>query len=208
MTSIADTPRRKAPPLQRYRIATLRVLFAAAAVPILLGASQWSGAPATALHVAGVLCVVAAVLGRFWAILYIGGRKDAGVMQDGPYSVCRHPLYLASTLGVIGFGLLLGSLVLAAGLGGMVWLVLSRTARHEEAHLRARFGAAYDAYAARVPRMRPDPRLFRTPAEVTFSVAQLRRNLADAMVFLATIPLAGAINLMHGAGVLHGFPLY
>ena len=39
-------------------------------------------------------------------------------------------------------------------------------------------------------RILPDPRLFRTDEEVVFSVSQLRRNFADALVFLAFIPLA------------------
>ncbi len=29
---------------------------------------------------------------RFWATLYLGGRKDAVVVDTGPYSLCRHPL--------------------------------------------------------------------------------------------------------------------
>lgn len=51
------------------------------------------------------LKIVACVLIGFWSILYIGGRKNQMIMQDGPYSMCRHPLYLFSTIGVFGFGL-------------------------------------------------------------------------------------------------------
>lgn len=38
---------------------------------------------------------------RFWATLYVGGRKGSSVISEGPYSVCRNPLYLASFLLVI-----------------------------------------------------------------------------------------------------------
>lgn len=54
------------------------------------------------LEVLGISLVIFAVLGRFWSILYIGGRKNKEVMQDGPYSMCRHPLYQFSTMGVVG----------------------------------------------------------------------------------------------------------
>ena len=33
---------------------------------------------------------------RFWATLYVGGRKGSSVIAEGPYSVCRNPLYLGS----------------------------------------------------------------------------------------------------------------
>lgn len=194
-----------APANQRLRIALLRLLFVLAFVPLVLGVPGWSAAAEAALRVTGTLCVVGAVLGRFWAILYIGGRKNAEVMQDGPYSICRHPLYLFSTLGVIGFGLLLGSLVFAATLGLLAFGLLSATAAREERFLRASFGHAYTAYAARVPRILPRPWLFHTPAQIVLHLNTLRTNLADAAVFLSTIPVAEAIRLAHDAGLLHGF---
>ena len=62
----------------------------------------------------GLAAIIVAIVGRAWCSLYIGGRKNAQVMQDGPYSICRHPLYFFSTIGATGFGLLLDSLLLAA----------------------------------------------------------------------------------------------
>src|ERR1700759_4235786 len=41
---------------------------------------------------------------RFWATLYIGGRKPDVVVDEGPYSVCRNPLYLGSLLIAVGAG--------------------------------------------------------------------------------------------------------
>lgn len=208
------SPAAARPANQKRRIAVLRIAFALAALPLMLAVPVWDAAsPAGAvLHLAGIFCIVAAVLGRFWAILYIGGRKNAEVMQHGPYSLCRHPLYLFSTIGVAGFGLLLGSLTLAAGLGVMGFAILSATAAREERFLTASFGAAYRDYAARVPRIlpriRPGSRQFSTPATMIFSVASLRGNLADAAVFLACLPVAEAIRLAHQAGMLRGFPLY
>jgi len=208
MTTTTDIASAPLPARQRPRITRLRVICALALVPVLLGEPRWGEMPLAALHATGVLLVFAAVLGRFWAILYIGGRKNAEVMQDGPYSICRHPLYLFSSLGVIGFGLLLGSLEIAAGLGLAVFLVLRHIAECEERFLCYKFGPAYEDYRARVPRMLPDLRLFRTTPAITVSVGTLRRNSADALVFLAAIPLAEAINLIHQAGYLTRFGLY
>src|SRR5882757_8547660 len=44
----------------------------------------------------GVVLIVLCVMGRTWASLYIAGRKGEKLVSDGPYSVCRNPLYLFS----------------------------------------------------------------------------------------------------------------
>jgi protein-S-isoprenylcysteine O-methyltransferase Ste14 len=159
-------------------------------------------------EVLGVTLLIAGVLGRFWAILYIGGRKNDMVMQDGPYSICRHPLYLFSTLAVAGFGLMLGSLVLTAAFTVLTFLILSQTAAREEGRLRELFGNAYDTYAARVPRILPKLSLFRTEPEVTFRVDHLRQNLMDALVFLSFIPLSEIAKELQEYGWLPTFPIF
>lgn len=87
----------------------------------------------------GILLVIAGVLGRFWSILYIGSRKNVLVMQDWPYSVCRHPLYLFSTIAVLGFGLMLGSLLPTLVKTGLTFYVLNDIASKEEKFLRSEF---------------------------------------------------------------------
>lgn len=152
--------------------------------------------------------IIVGVLGRLWSILYIGGRKNAEIMQDGPYSVCRHPLYLFSTLGVIGFGLMLGSLVLTATMAILLLAIVNGTAQREEAYLKATFGPAYEAYAARVPRFWPRVSNFRTTSEISVSVPTLRSNLRDALVFLVLIPVAEFIEYVHEAAILPTFMIW
>ncbi|WP_252731250.1 methyltransferase family protein [Lentibacter algarum] len=194
---------------QKIRIYALRVYFIVAMAAVIFTQSEWQALegiwelPFEIIEVTGILLVVAGVLGRFWAILYIGGRKNQEVMQFGPYSICRHPLYLFSTLGALGFGLMLGSLVLTVLIGGGIYLILSMTAAREEAFLRAEFGTQYEDYAARVPRIWPNTELFKTPRTAVFDTETLRGNLLDAFVFLALIPLAELVEYMHE--VLH-FP--
>ena len=198
------------PANQRLRIAILRGTFILLLPLIAFAGSAWSTQPllTALLFLAGLFLVIAAVLGRFWAILYIGGRKNQAIMQDGPYSICRHPLYLFSTIGAVGFGLMLGSLVLMVVIGGVTFLILSSTADREETFLREKFGPAYDTYAARVPRILPRPGLFTTAPQVTFSVATLRENFYDALVFLGFIPLAIGLNLLKDSGLIPTWPLW
>ncbi|GHC66226.1 methyltransferase family protein [Neogemmobacter tilapiae] len=195
---------------QRIRIWGLRLFFLAAVPLILFTRSAWgeSDWQFGVMEVSGVFLIIAGVLGRFWAILYIGALKNRGVMQEGPYSICRHPLYLFSTIGVFGFGFMLGSLTLAAGLGLSVLMILQATASREERFLRSEFGAEYQAYAARVPRILPKPSLFTTGPVIEVSVAALRVNFADALVFLAFIPLAEMMEAVHEKGWLPSVVLY
>ena len=204
------TPLTAQPANQHLRITILRGTFVLLLPLITFTGSAWSSHPllAALLFLAGIFLVIAAVLGRFWAILYIGGRKNHMIIEDGPYSICRHPLYLSSTVGALGFGLMLGSVVLMAVIGGVIFLILSTTAAREETFLREKFGPAYDAYAARVPRILPRPALFTTEPQVTFSVATLRENFYDALVFLGFIPLAMGLNLLKDTGLIPTWPLW
>jgi protein-S-isoprenylcysteine O-methyltransferase Ste14 len=185
------------PANQRIRIAALRLFFLLAIPLILFTRSAWSTPEwlFELFELAGVFLIIGAVLGRFWAILYVGALKNKTVMQDGPYSICRHPLYFFSTMGVVGFGLMLGSFIMAGMLGGVAFLILSRTAAREERFLRAEFGPTYDDYATRVPRIWPKLSLFQAEPTVTSSLIAVRTNFFDALVFLAFIPLA---ELMEG----------
>ncbi|MFM8997940.1 MAG: methyltransferase family protein, partial [Candidatus Limnocylindrus sp.] len=89
---------------------------------------------------------------RLWAAGHLEKSKE--VTQSGPYRYTRHPLYLGSSL--IGLGLAVVSNHLVVGTIVVTYLVLTLTAamKSEEAHLREKFGDAYDAYAEkRAPRV-------------------------------------------------------
>jgi protein-S-isoprenylcysteine O-methyltransferase Ste14 len=93
---------------------------------------------------------VVAVIGesiRLWAAGHLEKSKE--VTQSGPYRFTRHPLYLGSSL--IGIGLAVAANKLLVAIIVIAYLALTLTAamRSEEAHLREKFGDAYDAYAER-----------------------------------------------------------
>lgn len=199
---------RTVPVNQVIRINILRALFLGALPLILFTRSAWSEPVFEILEILGLALIITAVLGRFWAILYIGGHKNRTVMQDGPYSICRHPLYLFSTIGVIGLGLMLGSIVMTLVIGGLTLAILSMTARKEEAFLRGSFGQDYQDYAARVPMILPAISLFRTEGQISVSVTHLRGNLMDALVFLLFIPLAELMEYLKEMHMIPGIPLW
>lgn len=85
---------------QKIRIAVLRLFFVVALPLVIFTRSTWQEGHLIfeILENLGIFLVIGAVLGRFWAILYIGAMKNRTVMDEGPYSVCRHPLYFFSTM--------------------------------------------------------------------------------------------------------------
>lgn len=110
---------------------------------------SWGG---LALDDLGWALFVGGVAVRFWATLYVGGRKSREVVCDGPYSVCRHPLYLGTALLLLSVSAFLKSATCVVG----VLLAMSAyrllTVPAEERALRQKLGADYEAYAARTPR--------------------------------------------------------
>jgi protein-S-isoprenylcysteine O-methyltransferase Ste14 len=156
-----------------------------------------------ALEMTGMVFLLACIFGRLWAILYVGGRKNAELVTEGPFSITRNPLYVFSCLGAFGIGLMFGSVIAAALLFGLAFAVLHVTARGEAAFLAARFGPAYAAYAARTPFFWPDPRLYRSGGEfAAFSPRVLNKTFFDAIWFLAAFPAVEAVEALHEAGLL------
>ncbi|SOH94436.1 Protein-S-isoprenylcysteine O-methyltransferase Ste14 [Monaibacterium marinum] len=183
---------------QRARIITLRIV-ALAVIPLIIFSTPAWGVDSLALEFfenVGILLLIAGVIGRLWSILYAGGRKNKTIVQIGPYSISRHPLYMFSTLAVLGLGMMLGSVVLTILLTGTVFLILRSTAQREEKHLRAKFGPVYDEYAARVPQIIPSPFAYVSTQEVTVDVRAFHRTIVDAMSFLMLIPFAEFVEIL------------
>ena len=105
----------------------------------------WLASPTRNSLVIGALIAVAGECLRLWAAGHLEKSKE--VTRSGPYRYTRHPLYLGSSL--IGAGIAVAShhLLVAAIVVAYMALTLTAAMRSEEAHLREKFGDAYDAYA-------------------------------------------------------------
>ena len=141
--------------LTRFRVA---LGFALAAFVL------WLARPAWNTWAAGAVIAATGELLRLWAAGHL--EKSLEVTASGPYRYARHPLYLGSSLIGIGLAIASTSPVVAAIIGIYLGLTLSAARRSEEAHLREKFGDAYDAYVEK--RMAPMAR--------TFSVERALRN--------------------------------
>ena len=93
------------------------------------------------------------LLSNAWSVLYQAQRHDA-LATSGPYARIRHPQYVAFVLILVGF-LLQWPTLLTLVMFPILLVMYGRLAITEEADMRKRFGAEYEAYAARTPRFLP-----------------------------------------------------
>lgn len=210
---MTDTPRTP-PATPSFDIAAVQsvrklVLYALGTVAVgvlLFGHSVWPDGDEFGVHEiiehAGRALMAVAIIGRTWCSLYIGGRKKAMLVDVGPYSVCRNPLYFFSFIGAAGAGAQFGSITAAVAATLITLLVFTIVVRKEERFLSERFGEPYLAYKARVPRFLPNVRLWRNVDTLEIRPQLVVRTFVDACVFLAAIPLAEGIELAQTEGLL------
>lgn len=93
-------------------------------------------------------------MGRNWSVV-ARTRSDHELVTTGPFAHVRHPIYSAMALLLLALAIGLGNewrLIVTLPLYALgTWLRIVE----EEKLLRAAFGPAYDAYAARVKRFAP-----------------------------------------------------
>lgn len=190
--------------VQRWRkraTGVLLVCWLAAAAVI---GSSWveHGVIDLSLFIGGVLLMGIGVMGRIWCLVCIAGFKNELLVTDGPYSLCRNPLYLFSLLGTIGVGMATGtfSFPLMAVIGFAVWYpgVIS----FEERNLNQRHGAIYDIYREHTPALVPACGQFHEDGDHTVRSSSFRRGLFDCIWFFAVFAVMHFFCELHRSGLL------
>ncbi|RCW84453.1 protein-S-isoprenylcysteine O-methyltransferase Ste14 [Phyllobacterium bourgognense] len=150
----------------------------------------------------GISTIVLAILGRMWCTLYIGGRKSSEIVRLGPYSMSRNPLYVFSTLGAAGIGMLTGSLTVSLALAVICYIAFQFVITAEEGYLEKVFGETYTSYKREVPRFFPNPRLYREADVLSVKSSMLYRTFTDGLVFFVSYPLLEFVEYLQGQHIL------
>lgn len=153
MTDPSQRPRTLIPPPLVYAIGLALSWWLEQHYPLDFDVTPW-------LHIIGWSGVIAGGALMLWAALTlwrhhstVNPYKGASeLVTNGPFAFSRNPIYLADVWVYLGVMLLIGSLwplVFAP----LVWVTMRYgVIANEETHLRARFGASYHDYCARVRR--------------------------------------------------------
>ncbi|MBY0406885.1 MAG: isoprenylcysteine carboxylmethyltransferase family protein [Rickettsiales bacterium] len=150
----------------------------------------------------GLGLVVAGAMGRVYCALFISGRKSTELVQVGPFSVVRNPLYVFSFLALLGCGLQTGMFTIVALLVAGFALYYPQVVEKEEAKLRAIFGAEYDTYSQRVPRWKPKRELWNLPDAVTVNPRLMYKAMRDASWFFVPLPVLMLLMMLRNMKVL------
>ncbi len=167
---------------------------------------SWRSRPLAheAIELLGLIAILACIAGRCWCTLYIGGKKGRMLVDVGPYSLTRNPLYFFSILGAAGFGAQTGSLTIGLGCAVVTWAVFRFVVAREERFLSGALGAPYAEYLRTTPRFLPDPRLWKGVDAVEIFPKRVVATFLDGLLFLLAIPLAEGLEKMQG---LHWLPV-
>jgi protein-S-isoprenylcysteine O-methyltransferase Ste14 len=129
---------------------------------------------ALVLNILGWLFFLTGMLLRLWSTLYIGARKEWTLVSEGPYSLCRNPLYLGSLLVGLSFGLFVNSLAFLVIISTTAIIYALGTVRAEEDTLLRNLGEPYARYCERTPRFWPKFSLFHTSESIEIKAKGLR----------------------------------
>lgn len=138
--------------------------------------------------IGGSLAAVGA-FGRLWCSLYISGYKNNTLIIEGPYSLCRNPLYFFSFIGAIGIGLSTGNftvpIMVVVGFAIYYPLVVSG----EETRLAVIHGKLFENYRQNTPAFFPRFSAFREPGEYMVRPKIFRKDIGDVIWFIWAVCL-------------------
>ena len=142
----------------------------------------------------GWLLFISGAVFRWWAILYVGGKKLQTLVVDGPYSITRNPIYLGTYLLTLSAAVFSQSLLFFVAVLVVSMVYVRFTVRDEERSLLALHQDRFREYCRRVPRLWPDFSLLQSPravdVQVTGLVAELRRTCRWAWIPLLCLALS------------------
>ncbi len=190
---------------QRRRRVVIAALGLLALIPILGAAPLIARASAAGalIHLAALACVALGVFIRTWAALHVGGRKQRELVTSGPYALVRNPLYVGTLVAAFGIGLAFGSIVIAALLALLAFLVFDWIVKLEERRLRDEFGAAtFDAYLASTSRWLPAWKTLAPEGRMETNSGVVLRTTAQAMMFFLAFAIAHGLETLRAAGLL------
>jgi len=185
--------------MRKIRILLLRLCFMLIALLAIFVRPRFSLESDIAFTLEGVgyLFLLAGLAIRMWSTLYIGGRKSRELVTDGPYSLCRNPLYVGTFFLAVGAGLCFENIPMLVATVAIVLPVHVLVSLSEERHLEMKFPQEYPAYRQRVPRFFPRLRNYNRRDTVTVSVRNIRRAMIDAIGVLLIPEIEDLLEVLH-----------
>jgi protein-S-isoprenylcysteine O-methyltransferase Ste14 len=186
--------------IEKFRIRISQIFAVLLIISICISRSYWEDdlpLLSSALFASGAFLVGLASMGRLWCSIYIAGYKKNHLVKQGPYSMCRNPLYFFSFLGALGVGLASETLIipLAILIGFVVYYPL--VIKAEEAELVRLHKSEFEIYMKEVPRFFPKISLLKEPKEYIVKPIVLRKQMLNALWFIWFLGILEIIEELH-----------
>ena len=190
--------------MRKWRIVILRLLILPAAFLVVFVGPSWQRDSMLAYWVEfiGYIIVILGLWIRMWATLYIGQRKSKQLITEGPYSICRNPLYWGTFLIAFGAGLCFESIPLAIFALVVMVPVHILVAKAEEKHLEEIFGEEYEKYKHTIPAFMPSLKHYQKRSDITVSTRAMRRVAIETAFVLLLPEIEDIVELLQGHGVI------
>jgi protein-S-isoprenylcysteine O-methyltransferase Ste14 len=185
--------------VERYRRLVVWFLYAMVFVSVLFGRPT----PETDhryeyFEILGYLLVGLATIGRVWCGLYVFGRKSKELCQDGPYSICRNPLYLFIFMGAMGVALASERILLVIVFALIYCSYYFLVIKSEERRLGKLFGEQYEQYCSKVRRFMPGFRDYRSRKRIEINPHHVFKRIAKGMWFFWLFTALEIIKALKG----------
>jgi protein-S-isoprenylcysteine O-methyltransferase Ste14 len=190
--------------LRKSRVMILRIAFAPVIFIVLFVWRSWDDHSIRDFVVewSGYILLLAGISLRMWSTLYIGQRKSKKLITDGPFSMCRNPLYFGSLLMAVGIALCFENLILLIFVLVVLVPIHLLVILSEEEQLLINFGPAYEEYKKQVPRLWFAFSRYQSPEIIEVSTRAVRRATMEMILLLLIPPLGDLIEILHTNGVL------
>ncbi len=192
------------------RILFTRLYVALLAGLILFSASHWQPGPfgAAGILLAALVLTSAAAVGRLWCSLYIAGYKKSCLVTDGPYAMCRNPLYFFSMLGAVGVAILTNTITIPLLVLVSFAIYYPNVIRAEEGDLTRIHGATFETYRNQTPAFFPRWSALKEPETYQVKPRVFRNHMGSAVWFIIAIGLMFFLHAARTAGLPTLITLY
>ncbi|HNY49956.1 MAG TPA: isoprenylcysteine carboxylmethyltransferase family protein [Smithella sp.] len=186
--------------IEKLRLILSKIFVGFLFVLVIFASSLWEDkAPfvTSLLFFLGAILVGIASMGRLWCSVYIAGYKTGHLVTQGPYSMCRNPLYFFSLVGGLGVGfasetLLIPLLILIAFVAYYPFVIKS-----EEAELIVKHKSEFENYLKSVPMFFPNTSLLKEPEEYIVKPRIFRQHMFDTLLFIWLLGALVVIKELH-----------
>lgn len=185
--------------IEKFRTRITRVLGIALILLLAFGESRWeiTWEPMEEILASiGLFFVTIAALGRMWCSLYIAGYKTVKLVTQGPYSLCRNPLYVFSFIGAVGMGLGSATFTVPAVIMAAFLIYYPLTIKSEEGRLSETHGPIYDDYCRNTNRYWPSFRSYSEPQTYIVEPRLYRKHMMYASLWILLFGLWEIFELL------------